>query len=204
MRDMEIPAISTEYGSDLFRSRLEARWAIFFNELEIKFKYEPVRFELPSGSYLPDFWLPDQELWIEVKPKHIWEGLDLCAELAQETGCRVYFCNTGILQRMPEDWKMYHPAVLVGLEPKMLFGCTEGEEGRGMRFDFPYLWCECTGCGTLDVQFMGWAGRNSHSSGCCGFSYGKAWYTPRLEAAYRKARYTTFRKKSGYSAVCPQ
>lgn len=30
--------------------------------------YEPEGFKLPSGQYLPDFWLPRLELWVEVKP----------------------------------------------------------------------------------------------------------------------------------------
>ena len=51
-----IKAIETLYDGYRFRSRLEARWAVFFNTLGIKYEYEPEGFELPNGMrYLPDF-----------------------------------------------------------------------------------------------------------------------------------------------------
>lgn len=62
-----IKAIETSYAGCRFRSRLEARWAVFFDHLAIRWEYEPQGYELPSGRYLPDFWLPDAEAWIEIK-----------------------------------------------------------------------------------------------------------------------------------------
>lgn len=60
--------IETAYAGSLFRSRLEARWTVFFDTLGIEWQYEPQGFELPSGRYyLPDFWLPDSRAWFEVK-----------------------------------------------------------------------------------------------------------------------------------------
>lgn len=50
-----IKAIETAYKGYSFRSRLEARWAVFFDALGIEWQYEPEGFELPSGWYLPDF-----------------------------------------------------------------------------------------------------------------------------------------------------
>lgn len=51
-----IRSIETEYNGYRFRSRLEARWAIFFDALGVDYEYEPEGFELPSGKrYLPDF-----------------------------------------------------------------------------------------------------------------------------------------------------
>ncbi len=63
-------AIETYYDGYRFRSRLEARWAIFFNELGIKFEYEPQGYVLKSGeTYLPDFYLPFfGPSYCEVKP----------------------------------------------------------------------------------------------------------------------------------------
>lgn len=64
----EIKAIQTEYNGYLFRSRLEARWAVFFDALHIEYQYEPEGFELGDGlRYLPDFWLPDYDCWLEIK-----------------------------------------------------------------------------------------------------------------------------------------
>lgn len=55
-RGRTIKAIQTEYNGYIFRSRLEARWAVFFDALGVEYEYEPEGFELPSGKrYLPDF-----------------------------------------------------------------------------------------------------------------------------------------------------
>ena len=63
-----IKAIETHYNGYRFRSRLEARWAVFFDTLGISYEYEPEGFDLGDGLYyLPDFWLPVQKYWIEVK-----------------------------------------------------------------------------------------------------------------------------------------
>jgi len=66
--DMQHRAIETRYKGYRFRSRLEARWAVFFDALGLKWEYEPEGFELKSGRYLPDFYLPDHKVWVEVKP----------------------------------------------------------------------------------------------------------------------------------------
>lgn len=66
----QLRAIPTRYGGCEFRSRLEARWAVFFGALAIEWRYEAEGFVLaPFGEwYLPDFYLPDLGYWIEVKP----------------------------------------------------------------------------------------------------------------------------------------
>lgn len=61
-------AIQTVYKGYRFRSRLEARWAVFFETLGIKWEYEKEGYELSDGSkYLPDFWLPEMDCFFEVK-----------------------------------------------------------------------------------------------------------------------------------------
>lgn len=81
-----IKAIETRYKGYRFRSRLEARWAVFFDTLEIKWEYEPQGFvvtkpgeelyendilvheeDSTEWTYLPDFYLPDLGTWVEVK-----------------------------------------------------------------------------------------------------------------------------------------
>ena len=42
---------------------------MFFDELGIKWEYEKEGYELPSGRYLPDFWLPRLDCFAEVKPQ---------------------------------------------------------------------------------------------------------------------------------------
>jgi len=66
----DIAAIPTEYMGTLFRSRLEARWAVFFDFMGIKWQYEPQCFEKEYEQvikYLPDFYLPQFDCWAEVK-----------------------------------------------------------------------------------------------------------------------------------------
>lgn len=66
---MEYKAIETHYNGYRFRSRLEARWAVFFDHAHIKYEYEPQGFELEDGTrYLPDFYLPEYDYYVEVKP----------------------------------------------------------------------------------------------------------------------------------------
>lgn len=63
-----IQAIQTWYDHFHFRSRLEARHAVFFNTLGIRYEYEVDTYDLDSyGYYLPDFWLPHYKTWVEVK-----------------------------------------------------------------------------------------------------------------------------------------
>lgn len=50
-----IKAIQTRYAGCHFRSRLEARWAVFMDHLGIGWEYEPEGFETSAGPYLPDF-----------------------------------------------------------------------------------------------------------------------------------------------------
>jgi hypothetical protein len=65
---MDIKAIETNYKGYKFRSRLEARWAVFFDAAEIKWEYEPEGYVTSKGDcYLPDFYLPEENLFVEVK-----------------------------------------------------------------------------------------------------------------------------------------
>lgn len=61
--------IETHIFDCRFRSRLEARWAIFFTEIGLKWLYEPQGFELDNRQhYLPDFFFPELQSFAEVKP----------------------------------------------------------------------------------------------------------------------------------------
>lgn len=67
-----IKPIETIYNGYKFRSRLEARWAVFFDAAGIRYEYEPQGFNLGDGiCYLPDFYLPDDDVWVEIKGKEL-------------------------------------------------------------------------------------------------------------------------------------
>jgi hypothetical protein len=64
-----IAPITTVYQGCRFRSRLEARWAVVFDAAGINWHYEHEGYDLGElGWYLPDFWLPELNTHVEVKP----------------------------------------------------------------------------------------------------------------------------------------
>lgn len=75
---MNIKPIETSYKGYRFRSRLEARWAVFFDGLRVvTWEYEKEGYVLEDGTYyLPDFWFPfDKDnyfsgkgAFVEIKP----------------------------------------------------------------------------------------------------------------------------------------
>lgn len=85
--------IETEYKGYKFRSRLEARWAVFFDAIGVKWQYEVEGFSLSDGRYyLPDFRVTtEKELvyWYEIKP-------------LEDKG-------DGKLQRFAMDWGAKYP-----------------------------------------------------------------------------------------------
>lgn len=67
---MGLQPIPTRYKGYHFRSRLEARWAVFFDAMGLKWEYEPEGFDIDGTMYLPDFRVVAGEIvfWYEVKP----------------------------------------------------------------------------------------------------------------------------------------
>lgn len=122
-----VEAIETHYRGYKFRSRLEARWVVFFNHMAITFQYEPEGFKLTSGWYLPDFWLPQVEMWAEVKQntfdKHEYA---LAFELSESTGFPCLMLVGG------PDFKPYKSVTVVeGVD----------ESGKLVRDDIEILYC---------------------------------------------------------------
>ena len=70
---LSIKAIETRYKGYRFRSRLEARWAVFFDALGWTWRYEHEGYEIgwdERRKYLPDFHIrtsSGQSLYVEVK-----------------------------------------------------------------------------------------------------------------------------------------
>lgn len=111
---MHARAIETRYKGYRFRSRLEARWAVFFDALGLKWEYEPEGFELPSGRYLPDFYLGDRARggrfqygpWVEIKATE-----PTSAEIKKMTElCDTTTCYGLVLWGQPgrHEWMHFH------------------------------------------------------------------------------------------------
>lgn len=65
-------AIETVYKGYRFRSRLEARWAVFFDAMNIEWQYEVEGYKLKDGTlYLPDFFFPEWNIHGEVKGRPV-------------------------------------------------------------------------------------------------------------------------------------
>ncbi len=106
---MTIKAIETSYKGYRFRSRLEARWAIFFDAMGFLWEYEKEGYSLPSGPYLPDFFVtvPTQrkgnnQCWVEVKGMTpTGAEKQLVSELAEATRLRTVI----LFGPIPSGWQ---------------------------------------------------------------------------------------------------
>jgi hypothetical protein len=134
---MELRAIETAYHDCLFRSRIEARWAVFFDYLKIAWEYEAEGFELPYGRYLPDFWLTDHRWWFEVKGALPVAEKDRnrCVDLAKATGQRVFIARGKIEKPTWERASSISEVFPSG-----------GYSGY-------YWWASCAECGMMVLKF---------------------------------------------------
>ena len=140
-----VPAIETVYRGTKYRSRLEARWAVFFDSLGLRFEYEAEGFDLgDSVLYLPDFWMPDLKLWVEIKGNDpIDHECEKAQRLAETTGYRVQVFYGG--HQLPDQHT----------NPSYAFFPNAHSADAG------YLWCECSDCGVIGIEYEGRSDRLS-------------------------------------------
>lgn len=172
-------AIETEYNGYKFRSRLEARWAVFFDSLGVQYEYEKEGFKLEHGWYLPDFWLPDLDVWVEIKPDmNKWndDAWTKCNDLATASG-KLVLLSSG--SPWPDEYFLMD---FRAFDPKEGYGMTEG------------AWAQCRKCdGVCIVEHTnGWFPLGPHT---CGKN--EKWplvddFAPKLKAAYKAARQARF------------
>lgn len=105
------PIETRAYGCR-FRSRLEARWAVFLTEAGFDWEYEPEGAALEAGHYLCDFRVTrnDVSIWLEVKPKLAADQPDdpRWAELARRSGLNVFTVRG--MHRRGDDCERAHSA----------------------------------------------------------------------------------------------
>lgn len=182
-----IPALETSYAGCRFRSRLEARWAVFMDRLRIQWMYEPQGYVIDGKPYLPDFYLPAQDLFLEIKGRKPTASEEAdCWGLSRQLQCRVALSYGDI----PRDLDSY------GV-PKDRFDWMTVWNGDSE--DYRHVWCYCPRCGCPDIQFEGRSGRircEHHVDGKChGAELFEKTYTGRDElivAAYDAARSARF------------
>ena len=83
----------TTYKGIRFRSRLEAKWAAFFDQIAWPWEYEP--FDL--GAWSPDFLIkgPQRSLLVEVKPVERFDAKagSKMRMAAKDSGCDLLLCG---------------------------------------------------------------------------------------------------------------
>lgn len=179
-------AIETEYNGYRFRSRLEARWAVFFDTLGIKYEYEPEGFDLDGVYYLPDFWLPDIKTWVEVK-----------GVMRKEDSEKINKFIDKILEENGNYWKKPEERLMVvgnipsESDTKHLYDWMfETKDGMySCNRDWPYLPCVCPICGKFGFEYEGRGGRICRHSDDDHVLTGK---DPRILKAYLAANEARF------------
>lgn len=170
---------------------------MFFDDLGIKYQYEPEGFVLSDGTYyLPDFYLPDLKLWVEVKgvmDDMSRKKIELFAEELNWEDSKLW-----ILGNVPKPFEQIYDLdeEELGTDAFWVFAKNAA--------DGPYLPCICPACGRVGVEFDG---RGWRVDDCTetdaplafpnadslhhedkGYSY----HAPVIQKAYMKARQARF------------
>lgn len=86
-------ALPTTYNGIRYRSRTEARWAVFFDLVGIHARYEEEGYQTSSGPYLPDFVIRfgEKDAFFEVKGQDPTEReRALAVALARDANAHVF------------------------------------------------------------------------------------------------------------------
>lgn len=192
IQDDTLKAIPTTYGDVVFRSRLEARWAVFFDSMGLRWAYEPEGFILPSGErYLPDFKVQDIG-WLEIKPlikrasKLFDDEIDaphyggspffqydkptMYSEFAETTD-EPYFIIHGQPGSIDCDWET---------TPDYYAACYQ---------DSPYFFTQCSECNAIGLTYNCQGYGIRHANDC----------TQRIIRAERLSHGSTEKLKSAYT-----
>lgn len=181
---MTIKAIETRYAGCRFRSRLEARWAVFFDTLGVEWEHEPEGFETSAGRYLPDFRLPSlgENTWFEVKGPSTSDADKRRMEAFAAEALAKLFIAEGSLpdpRLLDDHGHPYRDGAFdityvegseyegdegtPGLDPSDPFYQEACPAGVHLGGDVHYAWCACPWCGKPGLQF------DARSARICGY-----------------------------------
>jgi len=140
--------VPVKYNGTSYRSTTEARWAVFFDAMQIPYQYEYETYDLGDGGwYLPDFWLPVQNCFIEIKGKKpTKDEEDKARNLAAVTHNKVYIFF-GLLK--PVHFQDCDGAY--GYFPFFIDGTNDWD----VHWDNGQEWTACPLCGSVDITYLG-------------------------------------------------
>lgn len=182
--------IETIYKGFRFRSRLEARWAVFYDTLGIQWEYEKEGFDLGNGIfYLPDFYIPHLNCWIEIKGENQYDSkkIDL---FASQSNSPIYV----FYGQIPDSDRLECSG------PPSQENESAYLHDRNA-WDLHHVWCECPDCGFLGIEFDARTDRLFCKKKCPkhGGNEDKGYNgnSERLKLAYNAARYARFEFMEG-------
>lgn len=132
---MAFAAIPTMYAGVQFRSRLEARWAAFFDLWGARWDYEPI----DLSGWIPDF-IVDRCLLVEVKPCQSSADLEdhtakiASANCAAAKPLRVYLLGS-------------NPGAILAASPREISAGTWSSTAEDVPWHFPHRRARNCGCG---------------------------------------------------------
>lgn len=153
--------IETRHNGILYRSRLEARFALMFDTLRVRFEYESEGYETPFGRYLPDFWLPDvymrdrahKGVLVEVKPERWDEPRDVM--WMEATATEDGITDEAIWQTNTEA-RLSYVAAQLGVSAMLVRGLNSDNDSWdeiAPMWDCPMLLYSCSGCAAVKFEF---------------------------------------------------
>jgi hypothetical protein len=156
----DIEATPTKYKGVRFRSRLEAQWAVFWDELGVKWEYEPLTFKFLDGKqYTPDFWIVDLALWVEIKPNakiaREEEAKSKCSRLAWATGDLVYLDQSGMTWYTEEYCEYSGFPIPLGswIYSVLFLYCRDDVWQEDDVFESEnHYWATCSNCGKIGIS----------------------------------------------------
>jgi hypothetical protein len=174
-------AIETKYKGIIFRSKTEARWALFMDIIGCKWIYEPEGYDLGDGIfYCPDFYLPQFDSFLEIKP--ITGGF----ESPTDRFVRVTRKTIYTMRGTPCHWDDRDPD---DREVGMFMPSDNSDDGVYVGWDNSQEFCICPKCRKVGIEFDGRTDRIK--CGCKKSSHGDKgynWDDPLLLKAYDEVK----------------
>jgi hypothetical protein len=129
---MAFKAIPTKYKGIQFMSRLEAKWAAFFDLMNWKWQYEPCDF----NGWIPDFAIYGHKktIYVEVKPTIVFLP-DIANEI-DSSGCNAEVLLIGETCPIPGCHTMCGDNTQLGWLRTEYLGYPDGQASR-------FNWSEC-------------------------------------------------------------